>query len=130
MRWISGGTIGWALAAALLLLPSAARGQQAAEPAASEPVSIAMQTGEDADRETLRRFIAREDVQQVAQMADLDLENTSAGILALEGERLSRAADQARALESRMGARDTITLSATTIIIVLLLVLLIIVVAS
>jgi hypothetical protein len=93
-------------------------------------VSIAMQTGEDADRETLRRFIAREDVQQVAQMADLDLETASVGILALEGERLSRAADQARALESRMGAQDTITISATTIIIVLLLVLLIIVVAS
>ena len=130
MRWISGGTIGWALAAALLLLPSAARGQQTAEPAASEPVSIAMQTGEDADRETLRRFVAREDVQRVARMADLDLEDASAGILALEGERLSRAADQARALESRMGARDTITLSATTIIIILLLVLLIIVVAS
>jgi hypothetical protein len=130
MRWISGSTIGSALAAAVLLLPSAARGQQVAESAASEPVSIAMQTGEDADRETLRRFIAREDVQQVAQMADLDLETASAGILALEGERLSRAADQARALESRMGAQDTITISATTIIIVLLLVLLIIVVAS
>lgn len=130
MRWISRGTIGWALAAALLLLPSAARGQQAAEPAASEPVSIAMQTGEDADRETLRRFIAREDVGQLARIADLDIENASAGIMALEGERLSRAADQARALESRMGARDTITLSATTVIIVLLLVLLIIVAAS
>jgi hypothetical protein len=131
MRWISGIRIGWALAAALLLLPSAARGQQAAEPAASEPVSIAMQTGgEDADRETLRRFVAREDVQRVARMADLDLEDASAGILALEGERLSHAAEQARALETRMGAQDTITISATTVIIILLLVLLIIVVAS
>ena len=123
-------TLGWALAAGLFLLPSIASGQQAAEPAASEPVSIAMQTGEDADRETLRQFIAREDVQQVARMADLDLETASAGILALEGERLSRAADQARALGGRMGAQDTITISATTLIIVLLLVLLIIVVAS
>jgi hypothetical protein len=123
-------TVGWALAAGLLLLPSIASGQQAAEPVDSEPVSIAMQTGEQADRETLRRFVAREDVQRVARMADLNLENASAGILALEGERLSLAADQARALESKMGAQDTITLSATTIIIVLLLVLLIIVVAS
>lgn len=123
-------TAGWTFAAALLLLPSIARGQQAAEPAASEPVSIAMQTGEDADRETLRRFIARGDVQRVARMADLDLEDASSGILALEGERLSHAADQARALESRIGAQDTITLSATTIIIVLLLVLLIIIVAA
>jgi hypothetical protein len=130
MRWSSGTTTGWALAAALLLLPSMARGQQAAEPVASEPVSIAMQTGEEADRETLRRFVAREDVQRVARMADLDLQDASAGILALDGERLSHAADQARALEGRLGSQDTITISATTIIIILLLVLLIIVVAS
>jgi len=68
--------------------------------------------------------------QKIARMADLDLEDASAGILALEGERLSHAADQARALESHMGAQDTITISATTLIIILLLVLLIIVVAS
>jgi hypothetical protein len=63
-------------------------------------------------------------------MADVDLSDATAGVLALEGERLSRAADQARALESRMGAQDSITISATTVIIVLLLVLLIVVAAS
>jgi len=131
MRLISGTTTGWALAAAVLLLPAAAHAQQAAPEAASEPVAIAMQTdGEEADRETLRRFLGREDVQRIAGMADVDLSDASAGVLALEGERLSRAADQARALESRMGARDTITISATTVIIVLLLVLLIVVAAS
>jgi hypothetical protein len=130
MRWSSGMTTGWALAAALLLLPTAARGQQAAESAASEPVSIAMQTGEDADRETLRRFIAREDVQRVARMADLDLEHAAAGILALEGEPLSRAANQARVAESQLGAADVITIQATTLIIILLVILLIIVIAS
>ena len=130
MKWISGMKTGWALAAALLLLPAAAGAQQATPQEVDEPVAIAMQTGEEADREALRRFVAREDVQTVARMADLDLEDASAGILALEGERLSHAADQARALESRMGAQDTITLSATTLIIILLLVLLIIVVAS
>ncbi|HEU4464673.1 MAG TPA: hypothetical protein VFS53_06480 [Gemmatimonadota bacterium] len=130
MKWISGMKTGWALAAALLLLPAAAGAQQATPQEVDEPVAIAMQTGEEADREALRRFVAREDVQKVARMADLDLEDASAGILALEGERLSHAADQARALESRMGAQDTITLSATTVIIVLLLVLLIIVAAS
>jgi hypothetical protein len=123
-------TTAWALATALLLLPSAARGQQATAQAVDEPTAIAMQTGEEADREALRRFVAREDVQRVAQVADLDLEDASAGILALDGERLSHAADQARALESRMGAADTITISATTVIIVLLLILLIVVVAS
>jgi hypothetical protein len=130
MQWISGMKTGWALAAALLLLPTAARAQQATAQEAGEPVAIAMQTGEEADREALRRFVAREDVQKIAGMADLDLEDASAGILALEGEKLSHAADQARALESRMGAQDTITISATTVIIILLLVLLIVVVAS
>ena len=130
MRWISAMKTGCALAAALLLLPAAARAQQATAQEVAEPVAIAMQSGEEADREALRRFVAREDVQKIARMADLDLEDASAGILALDGERLSHAADQARALEGRMGAQDTITISATTLIIVLLLVLLIIVVAS
>jgi hypothetical protein len=124
-------TTGCALAAALLLLPSAARGQQATAQGTEEPTALAMQTsGEEADRETLRRFIAREDVQRVARMADLDLEHASAGILALEGEPLSRAANQARAAESRLGAADVITIQATTLIIILLVILLIIVIAS
>ena|SRR5688572_9402285 len=130
MKWISGMKTAGALAAALVVLPTAARAQQATAQELDEPVAIAMQTGEEADREALRRFVAREDVQKIARVADLDLENASAGILALEGEKLSNAADQARALESRMGAQDSITISATTVIIILLLVLLIVVVAS
>ena len=130
MKWISGMKTAGALAAAMVVLPTAARAQQATAQELDEPVAIAMQTGEEADREALRRFVAREDVQKIARVADLDLENASAGILALEGEKLSNAADQARALESLMGAQDSITISATTVIIILLLVLLIVVVAS
>lgn len=130
MRLILGMATGWVLAT-VLLLPSAARGQEASAETQAGPVALAMQTAdENADREVLSRFLAREDVQRVAGMADVDLDRASAGVMALDGERLSRAADQARALETRLGAADTITLSATTIIIVLLLVLLIIVAAS
>ena len=125
------GKIGWALAAALLLLPSAARGQEATPEAVPEPTTIAMQIGgEEADRETLRRFIARQDVQRVARIADVDLQDASAGILALDGERLARAAAQARAAEGQLGADDTITIRATTLIIILLIILLIVVIAS
>ena len=125
------GKVAWALAACLLLLPPVARGQEAAPQAVSEPATIAMQVGgEEADRETLRRFIAREDVRRVARIADVDLEDASAGILALDGERLSRAAAQARAAESQLGADDTITIRATTLIIILLIILLIIVIAA
>jgi hypothetical protein len=129
MKWISGMKTGWALAAAMLLLPTAGRAQEATTEVV-EPTAIAMQTGEEADRETLRRFIAREDVQRVAQIADVDLDRASAGILALEGEQLSRAAYQARAAESQLGAADVITINATTLIIILLVILLIIVIAS
>lgn len=131
MRLISRKTMGWALAVALLALPAAAQAQQASAEAVQEPTAIAMQTsGEEADREALRQFLGRQDVQRIARMADVDLSDAGAGVLALEGERLSRAADQARALESKMGAQDSITISATTVIIVLLLILVIIVVAS
>lgn len=130
MKWISGMKTGWALAAALLILPAAARAQQVTAQEPEAPVALAMQTDEEADREALRRFVGREDVQRIARMADLDLEDASAGILSLDGEKLYHAADQARALEGRMGAADTITISATTVIIVLLLILLIIVVAN
>jgi hypothetical protein len=132
MKRISGTkAAAWALAAALLLLPSAVRAQQATTAAGEETPAIAMQTSQDeADREALRRFIGREDVQRVAAVADLDLDTASEGILALEGEQLSRAADQARALEDRMGAQDVISIQATTLIIILLLILLIVVIAS
>ncbi|HET9332491.1 MAG TPA: hypothetical protein VFQ21_02780 [Gemmatimonadota bacterium] len=125
------GKVGWVLTATLLLLPSVARAQEAVPEAVSDPTAIAMQVGgEEADRETLRRFMAREDVQRVARIADVDLEDASAGIMALDGERLSRAAAQARAAESQLGAADTITIQATTLIIILLVILLIIVIAS
>src|SRR5687768_52372 len=131
MKWISGMKTGWALAAAMLLLPTAARAQQATTEVVEEPTAIAMQTaGEEADREALRQFIARGDVQRVARLADVDLERASAGILALEGEQLSRAANQARAAESQLGAADVITINATTLIIILLVILLTIVIAS
>ena len=130
MRVLSGRVSGLAFAAALLTLPTLARGQQAEPQAAPEPAAIALQTGEEADREALRRFIAREDVQRVARVADLDLEKASAGVLALEGERLSRAADQARAIEDRLESQESITIQVTTLIIILLLIILIVVIAS
>ena len=130
MTWSS--RIGRALpfATALLLAPTVARAQAPSPEIAPAPTTLAMQFQENRDRETLRQFIEREDVRRVARLADLDVERMSSGILALEGEKLNRAANQARAIESRLGAQDTITISATTLIIILLLVLLIVVVAS
>ena len=130
MRSISGMTSGLALAAVLLFVPSLARAQQPEPEAGPEPAAVAMQTDEEADRDALRQFIAREDVRRVARVADLDLEKASAGVLALEGEHLSRAADQARAIEDRLESQDTITIQVTTLIIILLLIILIVVIAS
>jgi hypothetical protein len=130
MRTIPGSATRWALAGMLLLPASFARAQEAPADAQSAQVPVSAQTAEEADREALRRFLGREDVQRVARLADVDVAAASAGVLALDGARLSRAADQARALESRMGADDSITISSSTLIIVLLLILLILVVAS
>lgn len=128
MKWILGMKAGLTVAASLLLLPAAASAQQTTAQV-DEPVAIAMQTDEEADRDALRRFVTREDVQKIARIADVDLEDASAGILALEGERLSHAADQARAIENRIGSRD-VSISSTALIIVLLLVLVVIIAAS
>ena len=130
MRWRSGIGRGLPFATALLLAPAAARAQAPSPEIVPAPTTLAMQFQEDRDRQTLRQFIAREDVRRVARLADLDVDRMSDGILALEGEKLNRAANQARAIESRLAEQDTITISATTLIIILLLVLLIVVVAS
>lgn len=83
--------------------------------------------GAETDRATIRAFLGRDDVRKAARIAGLDedLETRLDGLDRLEGERLSRAADQVRALD----LDDRITLKASTIVI-LLLVLIIVLIAA
>lgn len=105
---------------------------QQAGPHANEPSSLALAQvdPDEADRQTLRDFLGREEVQRVARMSGVDLSGAEDGVLALEGERLADAAQQVRAIERELGsAQGEIRLSATVIIIILLLLIIIIVAA-
>lgn len=104
---------------------STALAQEAAAPAA---VAV---DAEAADRAAVLAVLSREDVRRAARIADVDLDAAASAVGSLEGERLTRAADQARTLESRLGAQpdDVLNITTTTLIIVLLLIVIIIVVA-
>jgi predicted transcriptional regulator len=97
--------------------------------AQQESAQVAQADPQTADRQALRDFLAREEVQKVARTSGVDLSDAERGLLALDGERLSRAADQARAIDRELGAAQEIRLSATVIIIILLLIIIIVVAA-
>lgn len=123
-----------ATAIALIALAGAAgtASAQQAAPEASEPSSLALAQADPAevDRQALRDFLDREEVRRVARLSGVDLAEAEAGVLSLEGEELSGAAHQARAIERELGsAQGEIRLSATVIIIILLLLIIIIVAA-
>lgn len=119
----------WSLLLVCLLAAPAAAQEATAPPA--EPITeIALQTDVDeANRAVVRGVLAHDGVRSVARTAGIDLDEAAAGVLALEGDQLARAAQQARVIDQQLTAQDRITLSATTIIIVLLLVLVIIIAA-
>lgn len=105
-------------------------GQQAGlDPNVPSSLALAQVDQEEADRQTLRNFLGRDEVQRVARTSGVDLSDAERGLLALEGERLSRAADQARAIERELGSAQEIRLSATVLIIILLLIIIIVVAA-
>lgn len=103
---------------------------QQSVPNGNPSLALAQVDPDEADRQTLRNFLGREEVQRVARMSGVDLSDAEEGVLALEGEMLSDAAGQVRAIERELGsAQGEIRLSATVIIIILLLLIIIIVAA-
>lgn len=95
-----------------------------------EVLQIAQADPQAADRQVLRDFLGREEVHRVARTSGVDLSGAEHGLMALDGERLSRAADQARAIDRELGAaQGEIRLSATVVIIILLLIIIIVVAA-
>lgn len=125
--------LSWAVTITLAMLSAGAGtalGQQAGASADGEELRIAQADPQAADRQVLRDFLGRDEVQRVARTSGVDLGDAERGLLALEGERLSRAADQARAIDRELGAaQGEIRLSATVIIIILLLIIIIVVAA-
>lgn len=91
-----------------------------------------VQVSEEEDRAALRGLLARAEVQRAAQIGGVDLNRIEEGIPQLEGDQLHRAAEQARAIESRLGEQGSaqaISFHITTLIIIALLIIIIILVA-
>ena len=125
--------LSWALTIMLAFLGGAtgtALAQQLRPTVDGESLQVAQVDPQAADRQTLREFLGRKEVQGVARTSGVDLSDLERGLLALDGERLSRAADQARSIDRELGAtQGEIRLSATVIIIILLLIIIIVVAA-
>lgn len=125
--------LSWALTITLAMLAvgaGTAHAQQVRPSANGEALQIAQADPQAADRQVLRDFLGRAEVRRVARTSGVDLSDAERGLLALEGERLSRAADQARAIDRELvTAQGEIRLSATVVIIILLLIIIIVVAA-
>lgn len=124
--------LSWAVTITLALLAGGAGTAlaQQVRPTGEEPLQAAQADPETADRQALHDFLGREEVQQVARTSGMDLSDAERGLLALHGDRLTRAADQVRAIDRELGAaQGEIRLSATVVIIILLLIIIIVVAA-
>ncbi|HET9582343.1 MAG TPA: hypothetical protein VFP76_05965 [Gemmatimonadota bacterium] len=95
-----------------------------AQQAVDEPTT-GVAGSEEAQRRAVLSALDRAEVRRVATTAGLDLEAARANVRLLEGERLDRAAGQARVLEERAQFG---TISSTTLVILLLITILLIVV--
>lgn len=109
-------------------LGATAAAQEAPAPAASEPVQLAQAGTDEANRAFLREFLGRDQIQQVARVAGVDMDDAMAGVMTMDSDRLSSAAQQARVIDQQISAQR-ITLQATTIIIILLILVIILIAA-
>ena len=121
----------WLWVAALLWAAPSALAQQAPAVVESEPVEwVETVDADEANRQALRSFLARSEVERAAKFAGVDLGDAVASVDAMRGDRLANAAQQAMEIERRLvAADDIISLRATTLIIILLLLIIIIVAA-
>jgi hypothetical protein len=122
---------------ALVAVPGAVRAAQA--PASQGSMHVAEQSAldaavqqhvaqSDADRDTVRRFLQRDDVKAIAGKAGIDMRRADAAVAAMTPEEAASVAAQARQAEQGLaGGASTVTISTTAIIIGLLVLILLIV---
>jgi hypothetical protein len=88
----------------------------------------------EADRDAIRRVLARQEVRDVARRAGIDeptMVRAESAVALLDTHDLATAAEYARTIEQDLaGGATTIVITTTTIIIILLLVILILVIAD
>ena len=117
--------------AIVLIGPTVATAQQA-PPIASQATLDQLLTQRarvvESDRQVIREFLNRSEVQQVAARAGVDLDHAQRVVGTLSGDELRDIAARARdANEVLAGGASTIVISTTTVIIILLVIILIIV---
>jgi hypothetical protein len=125
LLWLAPGTV------PALAQEAGGAGEASVLPAPVGDVALAQDTDEQ-DRAALRSFLARSEVATAARIGGVDLGRIERGLHALEGAELHRAAEQARAIEGRLGessGADVISIQVTTLIIILLLVIIVILIA-
>jgi hypothetical protein len=85
----------------------------------------------DRDREAIKRVLDRREVREVADRMGVDISRVQSSLGVLQPDELSRAAQQARAVETSLaGGATTIVITTTTIIIALLLIILLVLIAD
>jgi len=85
---------------------------------------------DEADRETLRTFLASPTVKTVAAKAGVPIDKARAAVTTLQGDELHRAATQAREVNGDLAGGATVVITTTTIIIILLALILIVLLAK
>ena len=110
-----------------LSTPAFAQQRHVVDPAAIAAAVDQQLAKQDADRDAVRRALARPEVKDLARSMGVDLDRTTASLAALAGPELERAAAAARQVDALTGGASSVTISTTTIIIVLLVIILLIV---
>jgi hypothetical protein len=118
---------------ALLLLPvflvsSPALAQQASvvDSTAMHQALASKAAAEDAQRELVRRVLAREEAREIAARLGLDLQDASSAVATLGGAELGTLAQHAGAVESAAlaGGQNYIVISVTTLLLLIIIILL------
>jgi hypothetical protein len=80
---------------------------------------------EEAQRETVRRVLDRDDVRELAGRMGLDLTDARSAVATLSGVQLAQAADRAAGLETALaGGQATIVISLTTLLLIIIIIIL------
>jgi hypothetical protein len=121
---------GWVLA--ILLLVAVARPYaQSAHVADQAQLDAALQEqvrAAERDRDTVRVFLQRDDIKEIAGKAGIDIRRAQTAVATLNGTELASLAAQAhQADEALAGGASPVTISTTTIVIGLLVLILLIV---
>ncbi|MEP7026986.1 MAG: hypothetical protein ABI960_00185 [Candidatus Eisenbacteria bacterium] len=105
-------------------VPARAAGERADVVSASDLQASIDQSAdrEAAERQSVRKLLARSDVKKIAGTAGINLARANAAVGTISGANLADLAARADAINDTPGGRETVTIAVTTIIIILLLI--------